>query len=146
MDAGGVMDRGPEETWRDGVRTRMVASAVLGARQLCIFEQHCDPGLGAPPHRHAVEEVLEVLAGEAEVSLDGRVFAAAAGAAVLVPAGAWHGFRNTGAAVLHVRATLAAPIFEAQYESRVESGRRWSPERPDGGVGAAGEEGGNTMR
>ena len=29
--------------------------------------------------------------------------------------------------ILHVRATLAAPIFEASYENRSEISRRWSP-------------------
>ena len=48
----------PLEKWREGVMTRMRMSALLGSRQLCIFDQFCDPGLGAPIHSHAVEEVL----------------------------------------------------------------------------------------
>ena len=51
----------PLERWREGVMTRMRMSALLGGRQLCIFDQFCDPGLGAPIHSHAVEEVLETL-------------------------------------------------------------------------------------
>jgi hypothetical protein len=43
------------EQWRPGVLTRMRVSAVTGAAQLCIFEQWCDPGCGAPTHLHAVE-------------------------------------------------------------------------------------------
>ena len=122
----------PSETWREGVRTRMLVSALLGSRQLCIFEQFCDPGLGAPTHRHAVEEVLEVLAGRAEVWLDGVAAHVEPQQSVLVPAGSWHGFRNVGGGTLHVRATLAASIFEGQYDSMEEAGRRWSPtNRPD---------------
>ena len=49
----------PLERWREGVMTRMRTSALLGGRQLCIFDQLCDPGFGAPIHGHAVEEVLE---------------------------------------------------------------------------------------
>ena len=112
----------------------MLMSALLGSRQLCIFEQFCDPGLGAPTHRHVVEEVLEVLVGRAEIWLDGVATFVDARQSVLVPAGAWHGFRNAAEETLHVRATLAAPIFEAQYENMEEAGRRWSPtggiERP----------------
>ena len=57
----------PIEEWRPGVRTVMLVSAVTGSKQLCVFEQFCDPGLGAPTHLHAVEEVLTVVAGDAEI-------------------------------------------------------------------------------
>ena len=38
----------PREEWRTGVTTRMCVSAVLGSKELCIFEQWCAPGTGAP--------------------------------------------------------------------------------------------------
>ena len=38
----------PLEKWREGVMTRMRMSALLGGKQMCIFDQFCDPGLGAP--------------------------------------------------------------------------------------------------
>lgn len=117
----------PLETWRDGVTTQMRMSFLLGSRQLCIFDQFCDPGLGAPTHTHAVEEVLEVFAGRAEIWLEDERSVVEAGQSVLIPAGARHGFSNVGAEILHVRATLAAPIFEAQYDSTKETRRRWSP-------------------
>lgn len=117
----------PLEKWRDGVVTQMRMSFLLGGRQLCIFDQFCDPGLGAPTHIHAVEEVLDVLAGRAEIWLEDEKSAVEAGQSVLIPAGARHGFRNVGTSILHVRATLAAPIFEAQYDSTKETSRRWSP-------------------
>ena len=59
----------PPDEWRPGVMTRMRVSAVAGSTQLCIFEQWCDPGCGAPTHLHAVEEVLTVLDGQAEAWL-----------------------------------------------------------------------------
>ena len=62
----------PLEKWREGVMTRMRMSALLGGRQLCIFDQFCDPGLGAPIHSHAVEEVLEVIEGIAELAWQGE--------------------------------------------------------------------------
>ncbi|MCW6511481.1 cupin domain-containing protein [Lichenifustis flavocetrariae] len=117
----------PLEQWREGVMTQMRMSYLLGGRQLCIFDQFCDPGLGAPTHIHAAEEVLEVISGSAEVWLNGEHSAVTANQSVLIPAGATHGFRNTGTDTLHVRATLAASIFEAQYESSKETSRRWSP-------------------
>lgn len=117
----------PAEKWRDGVMTRMRMSILLEGRQLCIFDQFCDPGLGAPIHIHAVEEVLEVIEGKAEIYLNGETAVVSANQSVLVPAGMKHGFKNVETKILHVRATLAAPIFEASYENRSEISRRWSP-------------------
>ncbi|MHA7868577.1 MAG: cupin domain-containing protein [Salipiger thiooxidans] len=117
------------ETWRDGVRTQMRTSALTSAYQLCIFEQWCDAGLGAPIHEHAVEEVLEVIAGTAEIWLDDASFTVTANQSVLIPRGARHGFKNIGENVLHVRATLAAAVFEASYDDRAELSRRYAPKR-----------------
>ena len=117
----------PLEQWREGVMTLMRVSALVRSAQLCIFEQFCDPGLGAPLHLHAVEEVLEVMQGEAEVTLRGESLILRANQSIVIPAGARHGFRNIGRGILKVRATLAAPIFEASYDDRAEQSRRWIP-------------------
>lgn len=117
----------PSEDWRAGVRTVMLISAVNGASQLCIFEQYCEPGLGAPTHQHSVEEVLTVVAGEAEIWLGDDRETVRGGQSVLVPAGHWHGFKNVGHSMLHVRATIAAPVFEAGYVDRNELSRRYLP-------------------
>jgi mannose-6-phosphate isomerase-like protein (cupin superfamily) len=116
-----------EEKWRDGVMTQMRMSIMVGGRQLCIFEQFCHEGLGAPIHIHAVEEVLEVIDGRAEIFLGSESAIVTTNQSVLIPAGVKHGFRNLEKTILHVRATLAAPIFEASYENGSETARRWSP-------------------
>ena len=121
----------PLEKWREGVMTRMRMSALLGGRQLCIFDQFCDPGLGAPLHIHAVEEVLEVIEGTAEIWLGKKSAIVKPNQSLLVPAGAKHGFRNLEHTTLHVRATLAAPIFEASYGDSSEISRRWTPDHFD---------------
>ena len=118
------------EAWRDGVMTRMQVSALTGSAQLIIFEQWCEPGLGAPTHLHAVEEVLSVIAGKAEIWVEDERSAASPGQSVVIPAGSRHGFRNTGSVILHIRAILAAPIFEASYDDKTEVPRRWVPVRP----------------
>ncbi|MGY9056154.1 MAG: cupin domain-containing protein [Alphaproteobacteria bacterium] len=117
----------PQEDWRKGVTTTMLVSAVTGSTQLLIFDQFCDLGLGAPNHLHAVEEVLTLIAGQADVWIAGEHQAITAGQSVIIPAGKFHGFRNTGEGVLHVRATIAAPIFEASYDDRDELARRYVP-------------------
>jgi mannose-6-phosphate isomerase-like protein (cupin superfamily) len=107
--------------------TLMRVSALVKSAQLCIFEQFCDPSLGAPIHLHAVEEVLEVMDGEAEITIRGESLILRANQSIVIPAGARHGFRNIGSGILKVRATLASPIFEASYDDRAEQSRRWVP-------------------
>lgn len=119
----------PREEWRAGVMTRMRVSAITGAMQLCIFEQWCTADRGAPTHLHAVEEVLTVLEGQAEIWVEDERAPVSAGQSVVIPAGYKHGFRNIGGSVLHVQATLAAPIFEATFDDRNEMTRRWVPPR-----------------
>jgi mannose-6-phosphate isomerase-like protein (cupin superfamily) len=99
----------------------------IGATQLCLFEQWCDPGQGAPTHLHAVEEVLCVRDGRADVWIDDRHVTLTSGQLVVVPAGRKHGFSNNGTTTLHIESTLAAPVFEAAYDDKRESSRRWLP-------------------
>lgn len=122
------LNRQTREEWRPGVLTRMRTSAVNGAAQLCIFEQWCETGHGAPTHLHAVEEVLCVLDGEADVWIGDEHATVTSGQLVIVPAGRKHGFSNTGATVLHIESTLAAPVFEAAYDDKGETPRRWLPD------------------
>ncbi|MBR0850113.1 cupin domain-containing protein [Bradyrhizobium diazoefficiens] len=103
----------------------MVISARNGATALCIFEQWVDPGAGAPTHSHAVEEVLTVRAGEAEMWIDAEHVTVTVGQSLLIPAGRNHGFRNSGTATLHVHAVLASAIFEALPEGARDVTRRW---------------------
>jgi quercetin dioxygenase-like cupin family protein len=119
----------PQDEWRPGVLTRMIASSAVGTAQLCVFEQWCDPGLGAPAHLHAVEEILTVLEGEAEIFVESEKHRATAGQSVVIPAGLKHGFKNTGTGTLRVQAILASPVFEAAYDDARETPRRWLPAR-----------------
>jgi quercetin dioxygenase-like cupin family protein len=119
----------PSEEWRPGVLTRMHVSAVTGSVQLCIFQQWCEPGKGAPTHLHAVEEVLTVLEGQAEFWLEDERRTVKAGQSMIVPAGRKHGFRNIGTGTLHTQAILAAPIFEAAFDDKNEASRRYVPGR-----------------
>lgn len=126
-------DDRPLEIWRDGVETRMFVSAQTGSRQLTMFEQWCAPGAGAPDHIHAVEEVLRVLAGAAEIRVGEDSHAVGPGESVIIPAGISHGFTNTGAGALHTLAVLAAPVFEVHYTESGRDDRRWAPEGPNVG-------------
>lgn len=120
-------DQYPREEWRPGVETRMLISALTGARELCIFEQWVAPGAGTPIHAHPVEEVLTVLLGQAEMQLDDERSVLTVGQSLIVPALRKHGFRNSGADTLHIHAVLASPVFEAQVEGITQPVRRWMP-------------------
>jgi mannose-6-phosphate isomerase-like protein (cupin superfamily) len=122
------LEQQPTEEWRSGVKTRMRASARNGATQLCLFEQWCEPGHGAPTHLHAVEEVLHVIEGRADVWIDDTHATLTSGQLAIVPAGRRHGFSNNGTTILHIQSTLAAPVFEAAYDDKRESPRRWLPD------------------
>lgn len=94
------LNRQLREEWRAGVMTKMYVSALNGAAQLCLFEQWCEPGHGAPTHLHAVEEVLRVHEGRADVWIGDDHATVTAGQLVIVPAGRRHGFANNGDGVL----------------------------------------------
>lgn len=119
-------DSQPPEEWRTGVVTRMLVSALNGAGQLCVFEQFVEPGKGAPTHYHTVEEVLTVLDGQADIWIEAEHATLTAGQSTIIPPGQRHGFQNIGQTTLHVYAILAAPIFEASFDDRTETRRRWS--------------------
>jgi len=102
------LEREPRDEWRPGVLTRMRVSAANGGAQLCLFEQWCEPGHGAPTHLHAVEEVLHVLDGEADVWAGDTHATLKSGQLAIIPAGVKHGFSNTGGGTLHIQSTLAA--------------------------------------
>jgi mannose-6-phosphate isomerase-like protein (cupin superfamily) len=121
------LNRQPQEEWRPGVKTRMSVSAANGAAQLCLFEQWCEPGQGAPTHLHSVEEVLCVVEGEADVWIGDTRATLGPGQLAIVPAGRKHGFCNVGAGTLRIQSTLAAPVFEAAYDDKRETPRRWLP-------------------
>jgi mannose-6-phosphate isomerase-like protein (cupin superfamily) len=91
---------------------RMRMSILAGGRQQCIFDQFCDSGLGAPIHLHAVEEVLEVIEGTAEIQLGKERAVVTANQSVLIPAGVKHGFRNLERATLRgIRPYLLQCLF-----------------------------------
>jgi quercetin dioxygenase-like cupin family protein len=52
------------------------------------------PGRGADKHRHPYEEVFVILDGDIEVIVDGEMQMISGGNIAIIPAGAWHEFKN----------------------------------------------------
>lgn len=96
------------ETWRDPalaerspVRWKDLIGRERGASQsLSLGVAEIPPGATLARHRHAAPEIYYVLSGAGNVEVDGTDYSVAAGAAVFIPGGAQHAFRNAGAAPL----------------------------------------------
>jgi quercetin dioxygenase-like cupin family protein len=106
----------PLVEWRPGVRTRLHATEESSPSSLCLMEQWCDPGLGAPTHTHfEVEEVIAVVEGQAEVWIDDETTTLSAGDSILFPPHTLHGFRNVGETALHIFAIFGAARPPVSY-------------------------------
>ena len=104
------------EDWRPGVKTELKAAARLGAETLCVFEQHSEPGMGAPEHHHPEdEEVILVIEGHADFTFEGKTRRIDRDTAVIVPAGVRHSFVNVGEDTLRTVAIFAAPTPTVVY-------------------------------
>lgn len=66
-----------------------------------FFWSHHPPGIGVGLHHHPYEETFVIQEGVAMFAVDGEQVEARAGQIVIVPAGAVHGFVNSGDVVLH---------------------------------------------
>jgi quercetin dioxygenase-like cupin family protein len=70
------------------------ASPERGSRELCAWRIEIPAHTKGMPHHVSREEVLYVLSGTIQASVDGRAEQAAAGDMILVPAGAQFGVDN----------------------------------------------------
>ena len=82
-------------------------------------------GRSTAPQARRIADSLRDLSHD--VWIDDQHVTLTNGQLVVVPAGRKHGFSNAGKAVLHIESTLAAPVFEAAYDDKRESPRRWLP-------------------
>ena len=70
------------------------ASPARGSRELCAWHIEIPGRTEGVPHHVSREEVLYILGGTLQVTVDGETADAAAGDVVLVPAGAQFGASN----------------------------------------------------
>jgi quercetin dioxygenase-like cupin family protein len=76
-------------------RARRFEGRDHGATVSSFISRHA-PGEGPGLHRHPYEETFIMLEGTATFSVDGETIEAHAGEIVIAPAGAAHGFVNSG--------------------------------------------------
>jgi quercetin dioxygenase-like cupin family protein len=73
------------------------------------------PGEGADEHRHPYEEVFVNLGGRVEVTVDGETRMLEGGTIAVVPAGAWHGFKNRSEEAALMVNIHPAPTMVQEY-------------------------------
>lgn len=73
------------------------------------------PGEGASLHRHPYTETFIVLEGNVTFTVDGEKVDAEGGQVVVVPAGAAHGFVNSGDGVLRQVGIHASPEIQQEW-------------------------------
>lgn len=97
-------DHRPNTTWR------LVVDPAPSDRvaEMAVLLERCAPGDRIPKHRHDVDEVVTVLAGEAHYYLDGEQHNVSTGDVVFIPAGTVHGMSNAGAQAVHLHAVFPA--------------------------------------
>jgi quercetin dioxygenase-like cupin family protein len=100
------------------VRWRTLVSAdrtPTSGVSMGVFE--VAPGARLAPHRHDPQEVYYVVAGEAEVLLDGAWQPVRAGDVAYFPGGAVHGVRNGGASICRIVWAFPVDDYEdVRYE------------------------------
>ena len=83
------------------------ARAPESGGALAVFERELAPAEAVPEHVHAgQDEALYVLGGALRVVLGAHVYAAAAGAFLLIPRGTPHRIENAGPAVARMLTVL----------------------------------------
>ncbi len=102
-------------TTADGSTIRVLLDAeVAAARNQSLAEATLRPGQATERHYHAASEELYVLlAGEGELEVDGERRGVGPGDAILIPPGARHQIRATGADELRFLCCCAPPYSHA---------------------------------
>ncbi|MFI6349279.1 cupin domain-containing protein [Streptomyces sp. NPDC050560] len=105
-----------------GARFVSHATPGQGSGELCAWRGEIPPGTRAPVHRVSREEVLHVLAGTLEVTLDGEPATVTAGDTVIVNAGCAFGAANPAAETAVTWVTTSVGL-----EAELPDGSRITP-------------------
>lgn len=105
-----------------GNRFTSYAAPSLGSTELCVWRLDVPAGTTPLPHRVTREEVLVVVGGRLQVTLDGHATDVGAGDAVVVPAGAEFGAGNAGPGTATAWVSTTAGL-----EAELPDGTRLTP-------------------
>lgn len=113
-----------------GVRVRILADGASTGGVQSVARLECDPGQGAPPHRHEQAESFFVLEGTPELFVGGEWRSLAPGDFARVAPGEVHAFRTAGAqpaTLLNFATPSGHEHFFREADALFRSGR-FSPE------------------
>ena len=105
-----------------GARFTSLATPTRGATETSVWKVEIVPGTPATPHSLTQEEVFVVLEGRARVRIDGEDGQAAAGDAIVVPAGVPFELANSGETPL--RLVCCLPVGG---QGRLGDGTQFTP-------------------
>jgi mannose-6-phosphate isomerase-like protein (cupin superfamily) len=94
-----------------GIEHRTIAGHEQGVKSMEVWLQTMAPGAATPVHRHACEEVILVLSGCGEVTVEGETSSFGANSTLIVPPDVVHQIVNSGSSDLVLVAALGtAPV------------------------------------
>jgi quercetin dioxygenase-like cupin family protein len=98
---------------RDGGALRAMKGEDYGLAT-SFFRSEIVPGSGPEPHTHPYHEIFVIESGQGRYRVEGTLIDAVGGDIVIVPAGAVHGFENTGSGLLRHVAVHEAPTYASE--------------------------------
>lgn len=94
-----------------GITHQTVAGHAQGMKTMEVWAQTIAPGASTPVHRHACEEVIVVLQGSGEVSVDGKTTTFGPNMTLVLPSDVVHQIVNTSGEEMKIIAALGtAPV------------------------------------
>lgn len=99
-------------------RLALPISAANGSPNTVAYLE-VDPGKRIPPHTHTADEVFVVLQGRGIVTAGDDAWEASAGALVVAPAFARHGWENTGSETLKLVGFLGSNVLIHEFDEPV---------------------------
>jgi quercetin dioxygenase-like cupin family protein len=113
------------DAWVEGDESARWRSAsghgpACGARSSGSSIIEVEPGRRLPAHTDSAEETIVVLAGSADVQIEGETAHVTTGGLALVPTNLLHEVRNAGSEVLRFAAVYADTDVVTTYRERVQ--------------------------
>jgi mannose-6-phosphate isomerase-like protein (cupin superfamily) len=117
----GIHRHRAEYSWFDPFPGERVALHVTGKEtdgKFACGEALLEPGAGQPLHiHHNIDELLYVLAGQIDFSIQGRRFRTGPGGFVFVPQGSIHAFRNLSDTQARMLGIFSPPHLDGMFEA-----------------------------